>query len=386
MINVFYVYALMWSFILVLYLMGWSNLCIHLDSGLLVFIIFAIISSFWVGYLMRSKMKFFKLEKEPKKTTKITCLLVLLYIADFLYAGKIPLLQVINGVSYKSGGYKGIPGLHILISAFAIFYSVYLAYVYFSFKKKKVLIEYFWVISFFILLMQRQNIFICILLFFNIWFLNLFLENRDKIKVKKYKYITIAIVIIMILTYCFGVFGNIRYGSLFAWNDYTMISKLGQMNSNYPKILPKAFFWGYTYTVTPLVNLNYNILNVDQNDNLGYFLIEFIPEFISHHLFEDYNKEPVLLPVRSLTASTAYVRTYNYFGYVGMYSIYIIQLMICVFIINLTYLNQRKYFVVVANCILYYFVFTFFANTMVYTTTALVAIYSFLCNIKIKKY
>lgn len=386
MINIFYAYGLIWIVILWLYLLGWSDLCIKLDNGLIFFIIFSSITSIWIGYLMRKKMKFFKLEKNPHKSCKATIFLVCICIIDFLYARKIPILQVIRGESYRSGGFSGIPTIHMMISAFAIFYSIYLAYIFICFKKKSYLIEYFVVISFFILLMQRQNIFICIILFLNIWFLNSLNQNYEKIKNKKYLYIIIASILLIVILYGFGIFGNIRYGDIFDKDDYSMISSLGKMNEHYPNWLPKEFFWSYTYLVSPLVNLNFNVINISNADNFSYFLMEFVPEFITNNLFSFYQKESVLLPVKSLTASTAYVRVYNYFGYFGMYLLYFVQLIISIWGINLTYKMRKEYFVVVANCLLYFFIFSFFTNTIVYSTTALVAIYSIMTNIKIKNF
>ena len=275
--------------------------------------------------------------------------------------------------------------MHVIISAFAIFYSVYLAYIFIIFKNKKILVEYIMTISFFILLLQRQNIFICLLLF-----LNMFLASKRKIKKNErvlkriYKYLLI-IIILSILLYGFGVVGNMRYGNKWAWNDSSMISILGKMNQKYPSFLPKEFFWSYVYIVSPLSNLNENVINIRYGDNVYYFIMEFIPEIIRNNLFSSYVKQSVLLPVTSLNASTSYVRVYNYFGYIGLYIMYFVQMLICLFTLILTYKNQRKYFNVVCNIVTYFLIFSFFENTIVYSTTALLIMYCILCNIKIKK-
>lgn len=385
MLNIFYTYSLIWIAILVLYSFGWSDLCTQLDTKLLIFLIISIILSLIIGKIVSNKFKFIKLEQNPHKTKGTTLFLIIFYILDFIYAKKIPILHVLAGNSYAAVNFNGIPTLHVLLSAFAIFYSTYLAYIFICFKEKKVLIEYILTISFFLLLVQRQNIFVCIMLFFNILWASKKNEFNRKTKNKKGKYLILFVVFLSIALYGFGIIGNMRYGSKWDWNDSSMICKLGKISNKYPKVLPKEYFWSYLYLTSPLSNLNANIKNVNGNDNTTYFLMEFVPEVIRNNVFSSYEKKEVLLPVKSLNASTSFVRVYNYFGYAGMYAMSIFQLMISLVIIVITYKNQKKYFNVVCNILMYFLVFSFFENTVVYSTTSLLVIYSLFCNIKIKK-
>lgn len=380
MVNIFYGYGIIWALILILYLLGWSDLCFELDTFLIVFILFSIIVSFCVGFLMRKKLKFIKLTDNPHKKSTITKVLILLYILEILYERKIPLLNVFRGMSYAQTDFSGIPSLHLLISSFSIFYSFYLAYIYVCFKEKRVLCEYLIIVSFFIILMQRQNILICLLIFINI----IYASNSETIakKLKNIKVKFLTVVLCILLLFAFGVFGNIRYGSTWEWNDSSMICELGKMNSKYPSILPKEYFWSYIYLISPLVNLNYNVIKINNVDDTYSFIMEFTPEFIRNKVF-DYKKIKVVLPVSSLTASTSYSRVHNTLGYAGMYFMFLFQIIVCVIIINCSYRNKKKYFIVVCNALAYFLLFTFFTNTVVYSITSMLVIFSILCSTRL---
>lgn len=382
MINIFYGYGAVWSLVLILYLLKWSNLCTPLNISLLLFIIFGILFSYFIGFFMRKKMKFYKLTENPHKKSTVTKIFLLLFILEIIYEKEIPLFGVITGSSYSTISFTGLPNLHVLISSAAIFYSFYLSYIFSCFKQKKVLLENCLIISYFILLVQRQNILVCLLMFVN----NLYACNSEYFakKIKSGRNKMFLLVLVSIFLYGFGVFGNIRYGSSWQWNDSSMIQKLGRINENYPSFLPKEYSWSYVYLVSPLVNLNYNIDNVNTNDDAYKYMMEYVPEFLRNNFF-DYEKELTLLPVSSLTASTSYVRVYKYGGYLGMYAMLFVQLILSAIVALGAYKNRKNYFVVVCNGLTYFLLFSFFTNTFVYSITGMILLISILCSTKIKK-
>lgn len=76
--------------------------------------------------------------------------------------------------------------------------------------------------------------------------INLALLEISKIKrkfaVQKYTNAVIMIVFGLILLYLMGVFGNMRYGAMWKWNDASMIMSLGKANKSYPGWLSGLFF------------------------------------------------------------------------------------------------------------------------------------------------
>jgi len=375
MINIFYGYGIIWIIVMFFYFLGWSDLCKPIEMPLIFFLCFTSVTSILVGFLYRKKLQFIKLQDNPHKKMTITILLIIIYVAEIVYEKKLPLISVLKGKSYTSISFNGIPNVHLLISSFSIFYCIYLSYIFACFHKKKVLIEITLIVFFFFLLVQRQNIIICIAMLINILYCSI--SDKEKKKNTQLKRKIVFICYILLILYFFGIFGNMRYGATWDWNDSSMISSLGKINNKYPSFLPKEYFWTYIYILSPLLNLNHNITirNVMYNGK-GLFL-EFIPEFIRHNFFQ-YTPVPMSLQVSSLTVCTAYARSYIYFGYIGMYLMYLVQLFVCVFVISFVNRYKKKYIILVACALSYFFLFSFFQNTFVYGPTAYMVIFSIL--------
>lgn len=376
MINLYYGYSILWGIVLLFYSFGFSNLCKPLDNGLLFFLIFSILVSLVMGFVQRKKFKYIHLDENPHKSKRTTMIFLFLFFIEIIIERKVPLLNVLLGQSYNSSSYSGLKGLHMIMSSSAIIYSFYLSYLYSNFKCKKLLYENILIVLYFCLLVQRQNILICLLGFIFYSFFSSF--KKKKINLKK---VFAIIVSLLMLLYGFGVMGNFRYGSSWKWNDTTMIENLGQINEKYPSIVPKQYFWSYLYVVSPLVNLNTNIEYYrNEKSDLKKYVFEFTPEFLQNIL--NYEKENVYLPVTSLTASTAYVRGYKYLGYFGMYMLFLAYMFLTNIILNICYRKNRPFFMVNCMSLAYFLLFTFFENTMTYSTTSMIVIISFILSFK----
>lgn len=388
MVNFYYGYSILWSFILVLYLLGFSDLCQPLDIKLLIFLIISICTSAVVGYFQKDKFNTIKFKEKPHKNSKITIMFAIYFILEILIARKIPLLNVIAGQSYSTVNFQGINGLHMIVGTMAIMYSFYLSYIFSKYREVRVLCENLIIISYFILLVQRQNILVCAIGFV----LSMFYSNRENKKNNSkerenkklnFKKIIAVTIIMLILLYGFGIFGNIRYGSAWAWNDTSMIEKLGRINSNYPEFVSKQYFWSYIYFVSPLVNLNTNVeINSINNSDVKKYIYEFIPEFVQNKV--GYIEEAVVLPVSSLTASTAYVRAHKYLGYFGMYIMFFVYMFVTTIILNISYKRNKLFHIVNCISLSYILLFTFFTNTLIYSTTSSLLILTFIMSFKYK--
>lgn len=372
MINFFYIHALLWSMIICGYYLRWSDLYIEpIDGKLLCFLIVTIIISVLIGFFFRKDLKFKKIEKNPHKKSTLTKLFVLFFIIEFAYSKSIPLFEVLSGTTYGNVNFKYIPVLHMITNSFGIIYSFYLSYLYFSFKEKSLLFENLAVMSIYILCVTRQNILICVLIFINIGIASLFAEKKSLKKL--IAIFSIAIIGGMALLYAFGIMGNMRYGDSYAWNDSSMICILGQINDNYPDFLPKEYFWGYTYLVSPLANLNYNVKNNIPINELDKLILQFVPDFISNK-FINYNLYPKLM-VSSLTVCTEYITPFLAYGMTGVIIFYMIKTLLCIFVLYFTYKNNKLYFMVVSQGLLYFYIFAFFDNTFKYSITSFIFIF-----------
>ncbi len=371
MLNVFYLYSAMWVVILLLYSLGWSDLCISLSDDTVFFVLFMIACSALLGYLLKDKLKLRKLTKNPHKNKHVTIFLCVFYILDFLYERYIPLLNVIKGGSMYEKNFHGIPIFHFLISAFVFIYCFYLTYLFVCFKKKSLVVEYLATISIFILLFQRQNIMIvllgtCLILLSSIQLKGISLKRA-------LLYFVFVLAFILIGLYVFGLMGNRRYG-IWDSHDSSMIFAVGKINDKYPDFIPKEYAWAYIYAISPLANLQYNInLGVDSSAVFGDFVWQFLPNYISKHLvFKSSIQSELLVP--SLTVCTSYADAFRAKGFVGMYSVYFAQTLI-VFIVVQLYSKDERCAVCAYASLIYFYLLSFFVNPIIYDITSLIVVY-----------
>ena len=368
---IFKLYAWVWTIILLLYHLNWSEFSQPLDKGLLFFLIFTIIVSFILGYLLKP----YRYNKNifPRHNTKIiTCALWIGFILNFIYARYIPFLALING-NYSYVEFEGIPTLFPFLYTFSLFYFFYLIYYFFITTKRTFLI-------------QALSLFLIFLSFFSRSLLVFALLGTALIKIMTYKKHTgnrikfnlknlfIIFFIIIVVCYMFGVLGNIRVG--LSWNDCSFIERIG-LYENYPEWLPKQFMWLYSYLISPLANLNYNVIQNNCTQELSRFLVCFVPEFISKRFFPALvvSSESETLLIRSyFNAQTAYVDFYYSYGVLGCYISYMVLAIIGVSVHCLG--KIRKIYTPIMVVVLGIFItMTFFYNVFYYTLTSLLLIW-----------
>lgn len=362
MLNFFYMYALIWSAILIFYSFGWSDICTPLAPELLWFFVLTIMISIGLGKMLKKHFKFQRVSVSIHRSRFTVFLIVAFCIVEFVYCRQVPLLFIILGrVGYTE--YTGIPTLHSIVIAFSTFYAQYLFYRFLlNYKDKKALIDYGIILTFTYLLQFNRgglmiSAFMSLLMFLAI--------NIGKIrKLINKKTIILAIIALLIVMFGFGALGNMRHG--FGFNNSSYIEKLGRFNDKYPSWLPKQFMWAYIYIVSPVANINYNVsMNLAHSNPVGYIMTMF-PDFLVRRIYhgEIYAPELVVKDVFNATAGfgTAYMNA----GIFGMYFLYFYMMIGLV----LLWLNVpiRKEFrmpcLAIMNIIV---IFMFFTHTIYYS-------------------
>ncbi len=371
MLNVFYLYSVMWAIILLLYSLGWSDLCMPLSGDTIVFVLLMIGCSALFGFIFKKKFKFRKLNKNPHKKPIITILLFIFYILDLLYEQYVPIFNVFRGNSMYEKAFYGIPMFHFLVSGFTFIYCFYLAYLFACFKKGSLIIEYLVSISLFVFLFQRQNIMIVVL--GTVLILLSSIKIRNLSALKKLLCLTVIVVFSFILLYIFGIMGNVRYG-IWDSNDSSMIIAVGKINDQFPNFIPKPYAWAYIYAVSPLANLQHNInIGIDKSATVYDFIWQFLPNFFSKRLpYQSVIQSELIVP--SLTVSTAYSDVFRSSGFFGMLSVYFAQTAIVAIVVQL-YHRNGKYRVSAYLSVIYFYLLSFFSNPMIYDITSLIVIY-----------
>lgn len=372
-----------WISILILYSFGWSDLCEPLTLECVIFLTLTISISLFLSHIHKEKLKYITPKQNPRKKDTVFFTLCIMYILNFLVARSIPLVEVVlYGYSYRDLESFGIPHTTLFLNAFSIFYCMYLSYIYAFYKQRKVLVEIFVIIGYFLLLMSRQYVFVCGAFFINTLFFAYSSKIKRKFAVQKYTNAVIMIVFGLILLYLMGVFGNMRYGAMWKWNDASMIMSLGKANESYPGWLSGLFFWSYIYLVSPLSNFNYNIIHLPVEWDFFNLIGSFIPGFISDRL--GINLAVVYLPIPSLNVSTGFAGPYKHFGIIGSILASMAYLFLSAFIIRICKKYRPENMVFVCNGLLYFVLLTFFQNTFWFPTTWLVMFFCFISSLKFR--
>ena len=354
-------YAVVWSVVLLLYSLGWSQLNFELNTGLLIFFLATIICSIGLGALAKPVVVR-KLKWVTGRRPTITIVLALGFILDWAYQGNIPMLRQYRGfdVTLEIQQTVGIPGFHVLITSVAIFYAMYLAYVVICDSKNRQYVAEFSVMLIAFLLNNSRGYLIFAAIVFLITYL---LFNGKTVRELRISTVCGALLICASILLVMSFLGNVRSG--YAWYDCSYIEQIG-VYVNYPWWLSKHFMWSYTYITSPLANLNLIVSVSGQANNLSALAYSFLPEAISkYYLAESIN---AFYLVDYLNACTGFAPFALSYGLVGLYAAYVVQFILFAFIKKiLARFEVLETFgnIVLCMCVL---LFTFF-NT--FSTSAL---------------
>lgn len=375
MLNFYFTYPIVCTLLLLLYELKWSTFYTPMKIETFIFLVITMIVSTFLGYINKDKFQYIRLEKMPKRNSRITIVVCCFSFIEYIIAMQIPLFSIILGLSsYKD--FSGIPSLHPIIVTFAVFYAQYLFYLFLNFKKRSLLLEYI-ALFIFVLLFQfnRGGMILSLLMSSMMYLASLNIEYGNIQYKKLLKFLIYGILVLFI----FGCLGNMRHG--FAWNDSHYIEFYGKIY-DFPEILPKQFMWSYIYMTTPLNNFNFNILFNDFNPTMWSFLASLFPDFISKRLFSDILGTCILEDI-NFNTTIAYGFAYVNGGFFGMAFLFIFIFFGFSIIINKLPLKPqyRMTSLVIMNIIV---IFSFFTHTLSTSSVSFPLIYPLLTAFRLR--
>lgn len=388
--NPFYLYCITVLIILILYSFNWSNIYPKLSIHTYIFLISTILISFFVGRIVDKK-----LDNKALKNTNIkfnlkvaTLVVVVGFIIEFIYAGCIPLVEILilkSDFNYLT--YTGIPTVHVLLVTFNSFIAIYAFNRYLIDKEKQTLFLFLVNLLPSILIFNRGMLTMILLSCVSVYVLtvmNGFINRKN---------LLIISILGLVFLYCFGIFGNIRsnreynVGSDVTNSQYIMM--VGDASSTFREsIVPKPFFWGYIYITSPLANLENTIQNNDGNlnisgDNVNNLLFNsLLPDFISN----DFNiepKEPNLI-THALTVCTMFVQPYLSLGWVGMIIMFLYWLFIMI-VYRLIIPSNSNFYVVGLSILNTITMFNLFDNMLIFAGLSFQLVYPILFMFLLEK-
>lgn len=384
MLNYFYLYALIWSGILIVYSLGWSDLCASLEISLLCFFVITIIISLFFGYLFRGRFSFRAVERMPRSSNKIIFAVISMCCLEFVYCRQIPLFSILrNGGGYTS--FYGIPSLHPLIITFASFYAFYIFYLYVCFPQKKELLWKYGILLcvIYLLYYNRGGLMIHVLMAMLMYLSSVKTRAVNGLKKKQMIfYMILALLLVIAAFYIFGGLGNMRHG--FAWDDTSYMEGLGRFNDRYPAWLPKQFMWAYIYIITPLANINYNIALQTQHVNFWGFVFTFVPDFLTKRIYDGPLYYPEIVVKNTFNATAGFGNAYMNGGIPGMYYMYV-YLMFGLYFLLCKVRPKHKYQIPYMLIMDQIVVFLFFTNTIAYSAVSFSMVYPMLSVLKFRR-
>jgi hypothetical protein len=318
--NPYGCYVLSFGIALTVYFFGWSGLYPALRISLIIFLlatflIFLAINHFWTRL---RKTEFVALPVHERPATLVTTIIMVGWVAEFIYEGGIPLMKILMGVPYD---YKkfGIPSFHVLLVTFASYYTLYLFHCWLSQRSRLILT------LFIINLLAAVLIYSRAMLFFNLTgSLMIYLNWRPTISGRQ---IFTLGATALVLFYLFGVLGSLRVSRIAgqSYNNENFMETGRATRFFRESMVPKEYFWAYVYVSSPLANFQQNI-NLDPGGALNSRRIvsminsEILPDFISKRI-----TDPLRLAIYQdsripgpFNVSTIYSRAYSYAGWTGI--------------------------------------------------------------------
>lgn len=242
-------------------------------------------------------------------------LLGILYVLEFLYAKRLPLLEILLGTE-GFVHFGGIPTIHVLLVTYTVFFSTFIFHrLICNFSRK--LLYNFLIIAFFppLLMVNRGMLFT---IFFACLFVYLF-----SLKAFKRKILIYCIISISLALYLFSIIGSVRINDD---ENSTVFVAFTQPTDDFESLgISNMFLWPYMYIASPIGNLQ-NCIDIYQpTGSFSTFFWKCIcPDFISKHFYKsELESPPLISPV--FNVSTMYTDAYAQLGYLGMGILFVMQ-------------------------------------------------------------
>lgn len=353
--NPFFLYCTTLCIVIILYVLGWSELFPPLSEDVIFFFIVTFIISILCGHFIQNKKPIEYTEVHPLGTRKVLIIIYLLYSISFIYNGGIPLVLILSKTDFFYKDFYGIPYFQSIITTFTAFYTAYLFHVYISKKNNYNLINLFFILLIPLLIYNRGMLIISLVNFTIIFFM-----SKSEIKLKSWLIIGF---ITLLALFFFGVLGNHRTKQS---SNENMLNVVGKASKKFKaSVVPKEYFWSYIYIASPLANFQETVNNNPNINNkwVEFSVFELLPNFISKRIGKRFNLQQEQIDQVSphLTVGTLYAMSFKFLGWIGpiiLYMYVIIIVSLYWFIVD----KKNPFYVTGFSFLGVFIVFNFFDN------------------------
>jgi hypothetical protein len=327
MLNPYYLYIIVFSLVLVIYQLQWSDLYPELSPSLVLFLSTTFVAFFLGGkFLYKPAVAKFYSVSYDFRVLLISYAIFAFWAMEFVYNKGIPIILIMQGSEYEYTSF-GIPFFHPVIASFSSFWIVYTFHVYLSCGSRKILFLCFFNSLPHLLIFSRgavlTNMVSCAFVY--IFFIS------EKVNLVKFTSIVTKIMILSLtVLFAFGSLGNIRTDH--AYNrfdgDPVILSVARASRGFRDSMIPAEYLWAYIYISSPIANLQATIDDgkfhtevTNLNAIFSFVNNEIFPDFVSKRLNSVYDftkKNPSLIDPQ-LTVATVYANSYVYLSWLGLF-------------------------------------------------------------------
>jgi hypothetical protein len=389
MVNPYFCYVLSFAVALLLYPLGWSDLYPPLSLSLLIFLLSTIVLHTLAGLkFARDGVAAFRSLPEPAlkiAPVYVTIFLYTLWVAEFIYAGGVPLLHIILKHKYD---YKlfGIPTLHVFIVTFSSFYTIFLFHRWLSGRSSYLLALYLVNLAAALLIYNRG------MFLFNLSAsVFLFLTMKGRFSPK---HIAVGIMAAVAVSFLFGVMGNQRVSneSRIPYTNNDFLTTGHATDAFRSSLVPGEFFWAYVYATSPLANLELNVRAEPYEDGVRWSFIkwlnnEILFDFISKRLnvFTGAERPSILTVPGPFNAVTVYSGSFGYLRWVGLLLMGSVILLIPLVYVKILPAESPFYLsgLAILNTIFFFMVFD---NTIRFTGLSFQMVYPIILHVCVSRF
>lgn len=328
------VFACIWSTILILHGLRWSDLLIDLDAAIVWIVSSTIIAALLPAILLSLMRRPFEpasvsaqrpcIVPSSHTAQRLLCIWMAIAILELLWFGNLPLISFLGIGKYVAYTEYGFSGLHGFANGIQLALNLYYFDRYLISQDRKYLLKValFWFFS--VALVSRAIFLIQIV---QVLFLYMY---RSRVYARSMFFVLSSFALIIVMINFLGVAKSA---------DGYDISGLAQMNESYPSWLPDGFIWIYLYVVTPLNNIGGSLSHLTPTYWPKANLIDILPNIVKNAVGLE-NPSFVVLVDDNLNVSS-YLE--SFLSDFGVFTFVIIFFIFMYFAINwIKSVNNRK--------------------------------------------
>ena len=310
-LNPFFWFVIIWSFVLILHTFNFSRAYPKTSDKMYVFL-YGVIALSLVLAILFQKLILKNLQRvniSPKPYWGLIIVPYVILVFECILSKNVPLIGALqHKTTYMD---FGVPILSGFMYSFAIFVSVICSIQFVYVDRNKWLNFLALILSYgrFVIVYSRGGLVLCLFITAIIFF------SKKRLT---YKHFIWMIIIIILFALGFNILGNIRMG--FSPFDSSYLMEVSQFDKKYSGL--SNFSWFLVYLDTPLGNLLYNEKYIDLVKDTNGLMSQLFPSVISEIIFPDYDPN-LTLAIPNLTVSSMFAGGFKYYGYMGMFIIFI---------------------------------------------------------------